>query len=130
MPANTDIIRGLYDAVGRGDVPAVLAGLDANVEWTQAEHFPYAGTYTGPDAVLNNVLARIGIDWEGFRISPTEFIDSGDKVVAIGRYSGAWKATGKPFEADFVHVWTMRNDKAIKFRQYVDSGPVQASIRG
>jgi ketosteroid isomerase-like protein len=60
MSANTETIRGLYEAVSRGDVPSVLAALDANVEWTEAEGFPYRGAYTGPDAVLNGVPARLG----------------------------------------------------------------------
>ena len=128
MSANLDVIRGLYDAVGRGDVPAVLAGLDSNVEWIEAEGFPYAGTYIGPDAVLTNVLSRIAIDWDGYTITPQEFIDGGDKVVVPGRYSGTWKGTGKSFECDFAHIWTLRDGKAIGFHQYVDSALVQAAL--
>jgi ketosteroid isomerase-like protein len=130
MPANTDIVRGLYDALAAGDVPGVLAGLDANVEWIEAETFPTAGTFTGPDAVLNGVFVPLTTDIDGFRVTPSEFIADGEKVVSIGRYSGAWKATGKPFETDYVHVWTLRDGKAVRFRQYVDSGPLQNAIRG
>jgi ketosteroid isomerase-like protein len=129
MSANTDTIRSLYEAVSRGDVPAVLAALDANVEWTEAEGFPYRGTYTGPDAVLNGVLARLGSEWAPFRVAPSEFIDGGEQVVTLGRYSGMYKATGKSFEADFAHVWTLRDGKVVRFRQYVDSALVQEALR-
>lgn len=105
-------------------------GLDPEVRWTEAEGFPYAGTYTGPDAVLNGVFARLGGEWEGFQAVPSEFVDGGDQVVALGRYAGTYKATGRSFEADFAHVWTLRDSQAVRFRQYVDSALVQEALRG
>ena len=30
---NVALIRGLYEAFGRGDVPTVLGGFDENIEW-------------------------------------------------------------------------------------------------
>lgn len=129
MSANTDTIRSLYDAVDRGDVPTVLAALDPNVEWTEAEGFPYRGTYTGPDAVLNGVLARLASEWDSFRLTPHEFIDGGDQVVTLGRYAGTYKATGKSFEADFAHIWSVRDGSVVRFRQYVDSALVQEALQ-
>ena len=32
-------------------------------------------------------------------------------------------------EADFAHAWTLRDGKAIRFRQYVDSALVQEALR-
>lgn len=46
--SNVDIVRGAYEAFGRGDVHAVLGVLDPNVSWTEADGFPYAGTYRAP----------------------------------------------------------------------------------
>lgn len=50
---NVEAVSKLYEAFGRGDVPAVLAALDTEIEWTEAEGFPTGGTYKGHDAVLN-----------------------------------------------------------------------------
>ena len=44
--SNIDIIRGLYEAFARCDIPAVLGALDANVEWQEAEGFLYADQTT------------------------------------------------------------------------------------
>jgi ketosteroid isomerase-like protein len=41
MTTPVDTVRRLYDALGRGDAPSVLSLLDAQVEWTEAERFPY-----------------------------------------------------------------------------------------
>lgn len=67
MTAPVTIVRRFYDALGRGDVPAVLSLLDAQVEWTEAERFPYySGTWQSPQAVLDNVLKPLAADWARF----------------------------------------------------------------
>ena len=125
---NVDLIRGAYDAFAKGDVPTVLGLLSPDINWTEAEGFPYGGTYVGPRAVLENVFMRLGTEWEGFAAVPQEFIDGGDSVVALGKYSGTYKATGKSFQADFAHIWKMKDGKAAKFVQYVDTALVQRAL--
>ena len=39
--SNVQAMRDLYDAFGRGDIPSVLGGMDANIEWSEAEGCPY-----------------------------------------------------------------------------------------
>jgi uncharacterized protein len=125
---NADLIRHVYDAFARGDVPTVLAALDPAVSWTEAEGFPYAGTYVGPDAVLNGVFMRLGTEWEGFEALPDEFVDGGDTIVALGFYRGTYRATGRPMRAAFAHVWHLRDSKVIKFVQYVDTRKVAEAL--
>lgn len=126
--SNLESVRGLYAAFAKGDVPSVLGFLDANIAWTEAEGFPYGGTYNGPDAVLAGVFMRLGGEWDGFAAVPDEFIDAGDTVVALGKYSGTYKATGKTFKANFAHVWKIQEGKAVRFVQYVDTLLVQRAI--
>lgn len=129
MGQNVGSLRALYDAFAVGDVPAVLAVLDANIEWTEAEGFPYAGTYRGPDAVLQGVFMRLGTEWDGYSVVPSDFVDGGEKVVALGMYSGTYKATGKAFRAPFAHVWQFRNGKAVRFQQFTDTVVVQEALK-
>ena len=127
--SNLDSVRGVYDAFARGDIPAVLGFLSPDSEWTEAEGFPYGGTYVGPEAVLQGVFMRLGTEWEGFAAVPDEFIDGGETVVALGEYSGTYKATGKSFRANFAHVWKVKGGKAVRFTQYVDTLIVQRALQ-
>jgi uncharacterized protein len=127
--SNLNSVRGVYDAFARGDIPAVLGFLSPDINWTEAEGFPYGGTYTGPDAVLEGVFMRLGTEWEGFAAVPDEFIDGGGTVVVLGKYSGTYKATGKSFQANFAHVWKVREGKAVRFVQYVDTLIVQRALQ-
>ena len=127
---NLDGVRGVYEAFATGDVPGVLGFLAPDIEWTEAEGFPYGGTYKGPDAVLQGVFMKLGTEWDGYAAIPSEFIDAGDTVVALGTYSGKYKATGKSFEANFAHVWKLREGKAVKFVQYTDTRKVHEALQG
>ena len=122
-------IREVYDAFGRGDMPAVLAGLDEGIEWYEAENGPwYPGrAFVGPQEVVDGVFQRIGAEYEEFEIRPTRFLGDGDTVVMEGRYRAkSHKATGQPLDAEVVHVWDLRNDKIVRFHQYVDTRQLAA----
>lgn len=125
---NLNKIKSLYDAFAKSDIMGVLEVLSADIAWTEAEGFPYGGTYHGPKGVLEGVFMRLGSEWNGFAAVPNEFIDGGDTIVVLGKYSGTYKATGKSFEADFAHVWKLRDGKAAQFVQYVDTLLVNRAV--
>ena len=128
MAGHSDKIRDLYAAFGRGDIGAVLGAMAPDISWTDAEGFPYGGTYIGPEAVLQNVFARLGAEWNGYTAEPRELVAEGDTVVAIGDYSGTYKATGKSFRAPFAHVWKFADGKIAKFNQHTDTAVVQRAL--
>lgn len=125
QPTAQSEVRQIYSAFERGDVAAVLAALAPDVRWTEAEGFPHGGTYTGPEAVVHNVLAPLAAEWERFAVLPQEFVAEAGTVVVLGDYSGTWKATGKSFSAPFVHVWKLSGGKVAAFRQHTDTAIVQ-----
>ena len=121
---NLSIITNLYKSFEKGDVPAVLASLDEKVVWNEAENFPYAdgNPYIGPDAVLNGVFARIGEDWNNFKLTNIQLSEmKNGMVLATGRYMGKYKKNNAPLNAQFAHVWNLTNGKASKFQQYADT---------
>jgi ketosteroid isomerase-like protein len=128
MDDNRATIRGLYEAFARGDVPAVLAGLAPDVNWREAEGFPYGGLYTGPEAVLEGVFMKLGEEWDGFAAVPSELVAEGETVVAIGDYSGTYRTTGKSFTAPFVHVWKLTDGKVVSFHQHTDTAVVRDAL--
>ena len=129
MTGHSDTIANLYGAFARGDVPAVLAAMGPDIRWTQAEGFPHNGTFVGPDAVLQNVFMKLGTEWDGFAAVPNELVASGATVVALGEYSGTYKATGKSFKAPFVHVWKFSGDRIVSFNQHTDTVLVQRALQ-
>lgn len=129
MTTPIDIASSFYDALGRGDVPAILSLLDPQVEWTEAERFPYyGGTWHGPQAVLANLIVPLSGEWNGFSAKAHDFIAEGDRVVALGTYSGTFKKTGRSFSAAFAHVWTVRGGKITRFNMHTDTTKVLEAL--
>lgn len=120
---NVDIVKGIYQAFATGDVPAVVGAMSPDIEWNEAENFPYSdgNPYIGPDAILGGVFARIGGEWDGFSVEPSQFLDAGDTVVMTGRYTGTYNATGRPIHAQVAHFWTLADGKVVQFQQLVDT---------
>ena len=118
---SVDVVRGVYQAFGRGDVPAVLGAMADDIEWHEAEGMPYGGVYHGGEAVAQNVFGPITQDVVDFAVTAEEFIASGDAVAAVVRYTGTGKATGKQLNLPVVHVWDVRDGKLAQFRQFIDT---------
>jgi uncharacterized protein len=130
MGQNAKSVESMYAAFGRGDIPSVLGILDPHVIWNEAEGFIYAdkSPYIGVDAVLNGLFARLGGEWDGFSAVPGEIVDGGETVVALGRYGGAYKATGVKVDAQFVHVFRFKNGKVATFQQYTDTAQFKNAV--
>jgi ketosteroid isomerase-like protein len=122
MTATIDLVRAFYAALGRGDVPGLLGLLHPELEWTEAEGFPYySGTWGKPDDVLNKLIAPLMRDWDNFSAVADDFIAEGDRVVSLGVYRGVNKATGKAMRAPFAHVWRVTDGKLKRFDMYADT---------
>jgi ketosteroid isomerase-like protein len=121
--SNVELVRGIYEAFGRGDIPAVLAAMSPDIEWNEAENFAYAdgNPYRGPDAIVGGVFARLGGEWDGFAAVPEEYFDAGETVIVVGRYRGTYKATGAAMDAQMAHIWRTRDGKAMRFQQLTDT---------
>ena len=64
---------------------------------------------------------RLGTDWEGFSVTPEEWLDAGNRLVVMGIYQGTHKGTGKTVRAQFAHVWSLKEGRVVRFQQYTDT---------
>ncbi len=123
-PNNLTVIQDLYDNFAKGDVPAVLGVLDANVVWNEAEGNELAdgNPYIGPDAVLKGVFERVIGAHEYFKLADIQLHEmSNNQVLATMRYKGKLKKNGAMIDAQAAHFWTLKDGKVTAFQQYVDT---------
>jgi ketosteroid isomerase-like protein len=121
MATNKEIVENAYASFATGDVPAALGVMADDIHWTEADGFPLAGTYVGPQAVLEGVFMRLGEIGDDFAVVPERFVADGDIVVALGSYRWKRKSSGEPALVKMAHVWTMDGGKAVAFQQHVDT---------
>ena len=97
-----------------------LLGLMAHdIEWITMWHYKVVGR--GPERVAEGLFKPLMAEWSSFALDPSEFIVDGDTVVSLGRFTGVHGATGKKAEAGYAHVWTVKDGKITRFRQYIDT---------
>ena len=119
--SNVEVVKRIYQAFSEGDMETVSQLLSPSVEWIESEGIPYGGVFRGYAAILEGVFGKIGAEWTDFTAHVDEFIDAGDIVITLGVDSGTYKATGKRMSAPTASVWTLKEGKVIKFRQYIDT---------
>ena len=128
MTTNLDLVRATYEGSSDENGRNLLAVLAPDVEWTEAEGFPYAGTYVGPEAIVAGVFRRLATEWTGYRADVHTYLEDGDRVAAFGVYSGTYNSTGKSMRAAFAHLYELKDSKIMRMMQYVDSHVVQQAL--
>ena len=117
---NAEVVRAGFEAMSRGDLPALLELIDPAVEWTVRPDLPDAGVYRGHEELLQ-LIGRFAEVLDDQWYEPQEFIDGpGDTVVvpihwgARGRSSGMEVASRQ----DETWVFTIQDGKVIRVTEY------------
>jgi ketosteroid isomerase-like protein len=121
MRTPLQIIADHYAASDRKDIEGMMADLADDVQWTEMAGFPCAGTHVGPAQVIEKVFKALGAEWDGYNFKLQTLIDGGDTIVAIGDYSGTYRATAKTMLARVAHVWQVEGGKVRRFEQFTDT---------
>lgn len=119
-------VKEAYSSFKNGDIESLLEALTDDVEWITPgppDIMPVAGKRRGRKQVAQffTTLEELE-DVQSFEVE--EVLAQGDKVVAMIKYRARVKATGKPVEADLVHVFSFDQGKVKRFREYFDTAAV------
>ena len=128
MGANLEIVRATYEGSSEENGRNLMAVLAPDASWTEAAGFPYAGTYVGPQAIVEGVFKRLATEWTGYTAHVHSYLEDGNYVAAFGEYSGTYIGTGKPMRAAFAHLYELLDGKIVRMTQYVDSAMVRAAM--
>ena len=117
---NVDLIRGAYDDFNNGNIEAVTARFDSEIEWNEpgGGNAP-SGTFHGPESVANDVFATVPENFDEFSCTPEDADDQGDTVVITARFKGKNKS-GAELDTRAEHVWQVRDGKLVRFENNVD----------
>jgi ketosteroid isomerase-like protein len=127
-------VAAIYEAFGRGDVPAILDVLAEDVQW---EHW---SSWTPHQAGVPWLQPRVGKAGalEFFQIIGVWTIRdfqvlgllAGDRQVAAEIVIDAQLPSGAAFRDEELHLWTFdENGKVSRFRHYVDTAKHIAAHR-
>ena len=119
---NLEASRRFVDAFNRRDVEAMIATLDAGIEWHPASTVALGGAasvYRGHSGVLDGLRDLDG-SYERLLIEISTFQDVGERVAGTGEIRVRGRASGAELRSPFGVVFEFRNGKATYIRSYLD----------
>jgi uncharacterized protein len=122
MSPEEALVRSLYEDYAAGDAPAFLAKLDDEIVWIchGPALAPYCGHFEGKAAALAFFQA-FDAAVEPLLFRADGVIAQAGQVAAFGPRRARVRATGKIFETRWMHLWTVRNGKAIAHEELQDT---------
>jgi uncharacterized protein len=122
--AHSQTVQRIYQAFGKGDIPAILSTLASDVVWEyggSTTDVPWLQARRGRDDVGGFFQALQALDFHSF--NPHSVFESGQTVVVLVDLEATVKATGtKVVEVDEVHIWHFGADGLVaRFRHRADT---------
>jgi len=116
-----NVVQELYRVALADQKDTIAQLVTPDIVWEILDSFPHGGIYAGIPAIFGQFLPKLQADFHDWRAQPDEFIDAGATIVALGHYSGTLKTTGVHIVAPFCHIWTLKNGKIARLRQFADT---------
>ena len=127
MGSNTETVQALYEAFGKGDVPAILDRLAIDVRWeqwadnrAQAAGVPWMQARTGPGEVAEffNIVGNFEVQ----EFSVVGLMEGGNQVVAEVVIEVTDRVSGAHYRDEELHLWTFDDrGKVTRLRHYTDT---------
>jgi ketosteroid isomerase-like protein len=136
--SNIGTVQGMYEAFGRGDVPAILEQMADDVSWeaweventAQEAGVPWVLPRSGREGVTE-FFRDIAEGLEFHNFEPVNLLEGGNQVAATIRIDFTVKATGERRQDEEIHLWTFGPDgKVTGMRHYIDTAKHIKAVKG
>jgi ketosteroid isomerase-like protein len=129
MEAGVELVRGIIEALNRGDLDEMLERMHPDFEWRPLEASPVARVYRGHEQVRRYVEDWLGT-FESLGLELEDPTQVADRVVAVVRGHGRGRASGVELETRFCQVWTLRHGAAVAMEEHATREQALASVAG
>ena len=118
--ANVSIIQHQFRCIALGDFDGFAETLadDIDFEIVGPVDHPFTGRWRGREALREGVARNFSVvEQQRHRIESV--VAQGDTVVLVLREQGRFRTTGRHYDVCFVQVFTFRDGKAVRIREYI-----------
>ncbi len=129
---HVELIKNAYEAFLHKDYDHLFAIMTPEIEWEAAVgigvKIPFGGLRKGLPAV-KTYFKELEENMLFQKYEITEYVAENDKVVALGLYQAKVKPTNKTVTLPFVTVFTLKNEKIIKYEQFLDTATLLTAFQ-
>jgi predicted dehydrogenase/ketosteroid isomerase-like protein len=128
MANNTELVKSLYAAFGRGDIATIMAHIADDVVWVQEApaEIPWAGAMFGP-AEVKYFFDGLGRTCTDVMLDMTVFVEEGDKVASFGRFAAT--INGRRVATPVAHLFVIRDGKVVQYRNFTNTAAIITAHR-
>lgn len=124
--ANMNTVKAIYEAFGKGDIPAILEYISPEVKWeswkgntAQSAGVPWLKPRTGKEGVMEFFQVVGGMNFHVFDLHA--FMDGGNKI-AVELSIDVTLPGGERIQDEEIHLWSFDDTgKVIGLRHYADT---------
>lgn len=125
MHTSEEILRSLYDALNRNDVPGVLAFLHPKIERMEPVGFPSSGIYRG-HAALEEHIRKARATWAEGACTPERFVATGEKIVVFVHVHVRLRDKTDWINAHIADGYALQDGKVVEWRTFVEASDALA----
>lgn len=130
MNENTKVVQEAYAKFTSGDIEGLLELFSEDIHWKIPEinGSPFTSEVLGRDKVRDffGVLSEAE---EFTNFQPREYITENNRVVVLGHSAGKIISTGRNFETDWTHIFTVREGKITSFLEFFDTAVMERAYQ-
>ena len=127
MNNNVETVNKIYEAFGKGDIPAIIEYLDMNVQWEQWDDnsaqkagVPWMQARLGKEGVVEFFKIVGGLTMRDFRV--LSIMGNENQVAAEFIIEADVPGTGGYYRDEEIHLWSFNEEgKVIRLRHYTDT---------
>lgn len=109
---NVELVRRIYERWDRNESVRDLVAAD--LEYVNPDYAVEPGTRIGRRA-----LGSVRETYPDFTIHVDRYVDAGDRVVVLARYTASGGGSGVELEGNQGYVWTIENGLAVRFEWFL-----------
>ncbi|MGA7780070.1 MAG: nuclear transport factor 2 family protein [Paraburkholderia sp.] len=116
------VVKEAYAAFEKGDINGLLQIVSEDVDWrvVASTSLPYSN-HCQKRAEVKHYFEDLLAAEEITKFEVREFIDAGSHVVVIGFVAATIKSTGKSFESEWAHIFTIRDGMITRWQEFFDT---------
>lgn len=130
MNENTKIVQEGYAKFTSGDIEGLLELFSEDIHWKTPviNGSPFNSEVHGLDKV-REFFGTLNEAEEFTNFEPREYITEDNRVVVLGRSAGKVVSTGRTFETDWTHIFTVKDGKITNFLEFFDTALMERAYQ-
>ena len=123
---NKQVVLDFYEAGARGDMDACFVLLADEVTWTNIGSTKFSGTYSGKQAIVENLIGPLFSQLKAGISSQIERLTAESDVVVAQTSGTAETLDGTPYNNTYCQVIRIRDGKITDVKEYMDTALIDS----